>query len=126
MPTGLARVCRNVVVGRGRTSLRLETLFWVALDEICRREGTSMKALVTNVEERGRARWDPDACLSSAVRVYVMQYFQIATTEDGHEQAGHNTGNPFAGCHLDPDRPRPASRTHGGRAESGRGRRSAP
>ena len=77
-------VNRNVVAGRGRTSMRLEPELWEALAEICEREGQDMSAVVRRVEEKG----DPGG-RTSAVRVFVLSYYQAAATEIGHAEAGH-------------------------------------
>ena len=75
---------RNVVAGRGRTSMRLEPELWDALSEICEREGQDMSALIRGVEQRGHA-----GGRTSAVRVFVLAYFHAAATEAGHFDAGH-------------------------------------
>jgi predicted DNA-binding ribbon-helix-helix protein len=75
---------RNVVVERGRTSMRLEPELWDALMEICEREGHDMSALVRRVEQSGY-----HGGRTSAVRVFILEYFRSATTESGHATAGH-------------------------------------
>jgi predicted DNA-binding ribbon-helix-helix protein len=82
-------VNRNVVAGRGRTSMRLEPELWEALQEICGREGQDMSALVRKVEETGHA-----GGRTSAVRVFVLSYFRDAATEAGHLASGHGTLSP--------------------------------
>lgn len=57
---------------------------WQALREISSREGKSMHALVTEIE-RHRAQ----SSLTAAIRVYLLDYFRAAATEDGHRRAGH-------------------------------------
>jgi predicted DNA-binding ribbon-helix-helix protein len=79
-------VNRNVVAGRGRTSMRLEPELWEALSEICGREGQDMSSLVRKVEQNGHS-----GGRTSAVRVFVMSYFREAATEPGHAAAGHGT-----------------------------------
>ena len=77
-------VNRNVVAGSGRTSMRLEPELWDALAEICGREGQGLHELIRNIDgqrERGGR--------TSAVRVFVLQYFRAASTEAGHLAAGH-------------------------------------
>jgi predicted DNA-binding ribbon-helix-helix protein len=75
---------RNVVAGRGRTSMRLEPEVWDALSEICLRESVNLGALIRSIEQAGH-----EGGRTSAVRVYVLQYFRAAATEAGHEAAGH-------------------------------------
>ncbi len=79
-------VNRNVVAGRGRTSMRLEPELWDALLEICQRERRDMSQLVRAIEATGRS-----GGRTSAVRVYVLEYFRAAANEAGHEAAGHGT-----------------------------------
>ncbi|HJS85500.1 MAG TPA: ribbon-helix-helix domain-containing protein [Acetobacteraceae bacterium] len=77
-------VNRNVVAGSGRTSMRLEPELWDALAEICEREGRGIHDLIRGIDgqrERGGR--------TSAVRVFVVQYFRAAATEAGHMAAGH-------------------------------------
>jgi predicted DNA-binding ribbon-helix-helix protein len=77
-------VNRNITAGSGRTSMRLEPEIWDALREICLREGIELRDLIQRIEpssgEGGR---------TSAVRVYVLQYFRTAATDGGHLNAGH-------------------------------------
>ncbi len=75
---------RNIVAGRGRTSMRLEPELWEALLEICRREAIDPGKLVRRVEEQGHS-----GGRTSAVRVYLLAYFRAAATESGHMAAGH-------------------------------------
>ena len=75
---------RNVVAGRGRTSMRLEPELWDALAEICLREGHDINHLVRQIEAIGHS-----GGRTSAVRVFVLQYFREAASEAGHEAASH-------------------------------------
>ncbi len=77
-------VNRNVVAERGRTSMRLEPELWEALSEICEREGHDMSTLVRQVESAGHA-----GGRTSAIRVYILNYYRTAATEIGHAGAGH-------------------------------------
>lgn len=77
-------VNRNVVAERGRTSMRLEPELWDALLEICRREQIDTSELVRRIETLGHA-----GGRTSAVRVYLLQYFRSAATEAGHTAIGH-------------------------------------
>jgi len=77
-------VSGNVTVDGKRTSMRLEPAMWVALREVCTREGKSMNALVTQID-RGRAA----STLTAAIRVFLLAYYKEAATEDGHRSAGH-------------------------------------
>ncbi len=75
---------RNVVAERGRTSMRLEPELWEMLAEICEREAHDMNTLVRQIEAAGHA-----GGRTSAVRVYVANYFHVAATEVGHAAVGH-------------------------------------
>jgi predicted DNA-binding ribbon-helix-helix protein len=75
---------RNIVAGRGRTSMRLEPEIWDALAEICAREKVGLGALIQRIEARGH-----EGGRTSAVRVHVLEYFRAAATEEGHRAAGH-------------------------------------
>lgn len=77
-------VSRNVSLNGRRTSLRLEREMWDALDEICAREGWTLHAVCAHVENRRRER-----TLTAGIRVYVLQYYRQAATEDGHAAIGH-------------------------------------
>ncbi|MBN9560671.1 MAG: ribbon-helix-helix domain-containing protein [Alphaproteobacteria bacterium] len=66
--------------------MRLEPELWDALYEICQREQVPIGEIVRRVESRG----DPGG-RTSAVRVFVIQYFRAAATEQGHAEAGHGS-----------------------------------
>jgi predicted DNA-binding ribbon-helix-helix protein len=83
---GSRLVNRNITAGAGRTSMRLEPEVWDALREICLREGLELRELIKVVEQTA----SPGG-RTSAVRVYVLQYFRSAATHEGHVQAGHGT-----------------------------------
>lgn len=93
-------VNRNITAGSGRTSMRLEPEIWDALREICLREGIELRDLIQRIEpgsgEGGR---------TSAVRVYVLQYFRAAATDGGHMKAGHG-GNSHIASQIDGHRAR--------------------
>lgn len=79
-----ANVLRNVVLHGRRTSIRLESTIWEAIEEICRRERLNLHefcSLVRNRERRGS--------LTASVRVFVLLYFRAAATEHGHNRVGH-------------------------------------
>jgi predicted DNA-binding ribbon-helix-helix protein len=75
---------RNVRVNGRRTSMRLELELWDALREICHRENQDLPGLIRHLDtlrvEGGR---------TSAVRVFLLQYFRAAATEEGHVAARH-------------------------------------
>lgn len=75
---------RNVVSGRGRTSMRLEAEVWDALGEICVRERVREGELVRRIDATVRA-----GSRTSAVRTFVLNYYRTAATDEGHAAAGH-------------------------------------
>ena len=75
---------RNVVVEGRRTSIRLEADMWDALTEICQREGCRIHELATMVNSTRR-----ESTLTAAIRVFIMNYYRAASTEQGHARAGH-------------------------------------
>jgi predicted DNA-binding ribbon-helix-helix protein len=77
-------VNRNVVAESGRTSMRLEPEIWDALKEICQRDSMRLGELVRRIEQN-----NPGAGRTSAVRVFTLQYFRAAATEEGHRLANH-------------------------------------
>jgi predicted DNA-binding ribbon-helix-helix protein len=87
---------RNVTINGRRTSLRLEPEMWESLNEIAKREGSTMNDIVAKID-RNRA----EGGLTSHVRVFVLSYFRGAATERGHMTAGH-------GVLFDPARRDPA------------------
>lgn len=78
-------VSRNVTIGSHRTSVRLEPDMWTALREICRREHVTIHDIATVVSVR-KAQ---NTSLTAALRVFVMAYYRMAATEEGHNNAGH-------------------------------------
>lgn len=62
-------VKRSLAIAGHRTSVSLEEAFWSALKAAAARRGLSVAALVAEVDG-GRA---PDANLSSAIRVFLLQ-----------------------------------------------------
>ena len=83
-PGASTLVNRNVTIGRRRTSLRMEPAMWDALEEICRREEMSQHELCAMIDERRRA-----SSLTAAIRVFIVNYFRAAATEEGHASTGH-------------------------------------
>jgi predicted DNA-binding ribbon-helix-helix protein len=83
---GSTLVNRNVFVGARRTSLRLEPAMWDALAEICQREDMTLHQLCALIDERRRA-----SSLTAAIRVFIVNYFRSAATEEGHAGTGHGS-----------------------------------
>jgi len=59
---------------------------WEALQSLCAREHATINEVATAIE-RARA----ESSLTSAIRVYLLRYFEAAATEGGHWRAGHGT-----------------------------------
>jgi predicted DNA-binding ribbon-helix-helix protein len=74
----------NVTVAGRRTSVRLEPAMWDALHQLCRREGKTLNALVTEIDRQRSA-----SSLTAAIRVHLLRYFCAAATDEGHRLAGH-------------------------------------
>ncbi len=84
-------VSRNITISTHRTSVRLEPEMWVGLREICRREHVSIHDIATVVAVRKAE----GSSMTAALRVFVMTYFRMAATEDGHNSAGHGPGGAY-------------------------------
>ncbi|MBV8592616.1 MAG: ribbon-helix-helix domain-containing protein [Acetobacteraceae bacterium] len=81
---GSRLVNKNVIASTGRTSMRLEPELWSALGEICLRERVNTGEMVRRIEANNHA-----GGRTSAVRVFIVNYFRAAATEEGHKAAGH-------------------------------------
>ena len=66
---------RSVKIAGHSTSLSLEGVFWDALKQVAASRGLSLNALI---EEIDRSR---GTNLSSAVRVFLLQYFEAAAAK---------------------------------------------
>ena len=62
----------SVTIAGHRTSLSLESLFWDHLTRIAAARHLSLNKLIAEIDH-ARAKADPPANLSSAIRVYVLQ-----------------------------------------------------
>ena len=76
---------RNVTVNGRRTSIRLEPEMWNALNDIAERESCTIHDICSLVSMRKR----PRTSLTAAIRVFLMLYYKAASTEKGHDKAGH-------------------------------------
>ncbi len=68
-------VKRSFTIAGHRTSISLETEFWEALKVAAAQEGVAVAKLIARIDE-GRGAGG----LSSAVRIWVLQYYRQATT----------------------------------------------
>ncbi|MBV9511627.1 MAG: ribbon-helix-helix domain-containing protein, partial [Caulobacteraceae bacterium] len=69
---------------------------WDGLWEIGQREGIGVGELIRQIEKRGHA-----GGRTSAVRVYILEYFRAAATEEGHAAANHGGAGqrgPVSAC----------------------------
>ncbi len=78
-------ILKNITVLGRRTSIRLEPEMWKALKQISARESCTIHDLCSLIN----LRKTPESSLTAAIRVFLMLYFRSATTETGHEKAGH-------------------------------------
>ncbi len=69
-------VQRNVYIDGIRTTMRLEIQMWDAFDEICQREAVPPNELLDLINEARQT-----GSLSSALRVYIVVYFDNLATE---------------------------------------------
>lgn len=112
--SGSTLVSRNITVCGRRTSVRLEPEMWRALKEISARENCSIHELCSLISFRKNKR----TSLTAAIRVFLMLYFRAATTDDGHEKAGHGSFDSMkrrAGWHergLPPTKPQGPGHFH--------------
>ena len=74
---------RNIWVRGRRTSIRLEPQIWDMLAEICRREFCTTEDVCSYVASLKHGS------LASSLRVFMLDYFRAAATDDGHRNAGH-------------------------------------
>ncbi len=81
-------VSKNITVSGRRTSVRLEPQMWQGLSDICRRERATLHEVCTHVA----AHKGKTTSLTAAIRVFIMDYFRAATTEEGHMRARHGQG----------------------------------
>ncbi len=84
-PSGASTlVSRNVTIEGRRTSLRLDPAMWDALDEICHRETITRNQLCETIYKFKHA-----STLTAAIRVFIVNYYRAAATEEGHANIGH-------------------------------------
>ena len=67
-------VKRSVTIAGHPTSIRLEPLFWAALDSAARQRSLPLNALVARIDaERLTAGGDAPLNLASAIRVWLLE-----------------------------------------------------
>ena len=67
---------RSVVVAGHRTSVSLEDAFWGRLRHIAAERGVTVSRLIAEIDRHRRAN------LSSAIRVYVVEWLSARVGED--------------------------------------------
>jgi len=67
---------RSLSIARHRTSVSLEDEFWDALVGIARADGKSVAGLVGEIDKRRSGKPGPQASLSAAIRIYVLERMQ--------------------------------------------------
>ncbi len=85
-------ISQNVKINGHRTSVRLEKEMWLGLKDIARRESCTVHDLCSVISSRKI----PETSLTAAIRVFIMVYYQTASTETGHAEAGHGCGPSIA------------------------------
>ncbi len=89
-------VNRNVIAGRGRTSMRLEPELWEAMAEICRMEQIGLSEMIRTIESRGHP-----GGRTSAVRVFIVQYFRgIVAGRQGRDNASRRGDGDYSPSSL--------------------------
>ena len=80
-----ALISRNITIKDRRTSIRLESQRWIALKEIAERE----QCTIHNICEVIAFQKSVNITLTAAIRIFIMLYYKVAATEEGHKRAGH-------------------------------------
>ena len=65
----------SVTLHGHRTSVSLEAEFWVVLKQVAEQDGLSVAALIQRIDDK-RLNTSLPRGLSSALRVYLLQYLQ--------------------------------------------------
>lgn len=69
-------VKRSIEIAGHRTSISLENEFWAALKDISLTQGTTLRALIAEIDnERGETN------LSSAIRLRVLAYYRALAAD---------------------------------------------
>ena len=85
MKTKSSLISKNITIFGHRTSVRLEPEMWSALKDISSRESCTVHDLCSLVQFRK----GKNTSLTAAIRVFLMLYYKAASTEEGHQRAGH-------------------------------------
>ncbi len=74
---------RNIRIGKHRTSVRLEPIFWDILGYVTERENISTHKVCTQIAERA-----PSLPLTSAIRIFLIAYAWRAGMSSALEAVG--------------------------------------
>ena len=83
--TKTALISRNITINGKRTSVRLEGQMWVALKEIAIREKCTIHDICSVISFQKST----NITLTAAIRIFIMLYYKVASTEEEHKRAGH-------------------------------------
>ncbi|MDD7910342.1 MULTISPECIES: ribbon-helix-helix domain-containing protein [Pseudovibrio] len=72
----MALIKRSITLHGHRTSIALEEDFWEGLEELASLSGKSIAAVVAEIDDTR----DPDAGLSSCVRLAVLRHYKALKT----------------------------------------------
>jgi predicted DNA-binding ribbon-helix-helix protein len=86
-----AVIKRSIVIAGHRTSVSLEDAFWTALKDIAAARGTTLSELVADIDALRR-----HGNLSSAIRLFVLDYFQTASGGRADADGGKAARSPRA------------------------------
>ena len=69
-------VKRSVLLGNHKTSVSLEQPFWDSMKDISRERGKTLSELVSEINDNRQ-----QSNLSSAIRLFVLDYFRTITSK---------------------------------------------
>jgi len=87
-------VKRSIVVAGHKTSVSLEEAFWNGLKEISAERHSTLSELVGEIDSQRQ-----QGNLSSAIRLFVLDYFRKRAEPDGH--SGHSASTDGMHPHAD-------------------------
>jgi predicted DNA-binding ribbon-helix-helix protein len=82
-------VKRSIVVGRHKTSVSLEEAFWRGLKDIARDRRMTIADLASSIDTDRR-----HGNLSSAIRLFVLDYYRQHTKDDALDRSQLSTQSP--------------------------------
>lgn len=88
-------ISRNVVVMGRRTSIRLESELWDALQLVCQREDITLNEVCDRVARTA------EGSFTSAVRVFIIRYFKTNLEERQPEYDGYSLSRSPAASKFD-------------------------